>query len=181
MLFIRFSARQPTAVQFLECRPSSLSKRRSRASTSRVGLSPRWSLADSGLVTGGISPARDRPGLLPQVRLPPHLELPAPCERQQVRAHQAREHEARPPCPVPCYRLLSRPSSSAEGSMPTEQAGALTRVRRIRHEISHEHGNDPHRLVAHYLQLQEAASRRAPKAGGARQPKQRSPARSGKA
>ena len=58
VLFIRLSARLPTAVEFLEYRPSSMSKRRSRASITRLGLSRRWSLADSGLVTGGISPAR---------------------------------------------------------------------------------------------------------------------------
>ena len=65
--------------------------------------------------------------------------------------------------------------------MPTEQIDSLSRVRRARHEISREHGNDPHRLVAHYIELQEAASEREPVAETTRQPKQRRPAKGGKA
>ena len=38
--------------------------------------------------------------------------------------------------------------------MPTETTDTLTRVRQARHEISLEFGHDPHRLVAHYIALQ---------------------------
>ena len=65
--------------------------------------------------------------------------------------------------------------------MRTKQVDALTRVRRIRQDISREHGNDPHRLVEHYIQLQEAASGREPAVGITRQSKQRRTARPGKA
>jgi|tagenome__1003787_1003787.scaffolds.fasta_scaffold20678433_2 hypothetical protein len=38
--------------------------------------------------------------------------------------------------------------------MPTDTLDTLTRIRRVRHEISNEFGNDPRRLVAHYIELQ---------------------------
>lgn len=40
--------------------------------------------------------------------------------------------------------------------MPIETPDTLTRIRRVRHGISREHGNHPHRVVAHCLELQAA-------------------------
>jgi hypothetical protein len=48
--------------------------------------------------------------------------------------------------------------------MPTDTLDTLTRIRRIRHEISHEFGNDPRRLVAHYIELQQEDAARTPPA-----------------
>ena len=42
---------------------------------------------------------------------------------------------------------------------PTEE-GPLERIRRVRHEISKEHGHDPRRLVEYYMRLQEAHKER---------------------
>lgn len=57
--------------------------------------------------------------------------------------------------------------------MRPEKLDSLTRIRRIRHELSLEHGHDPQRIVAHYLALQDAASARKPGARPARSPKAR--------
>jgi hypothetical protein len=48
--------------------------------------------------------------------------------------------------------------------MPTDTPDTLTRIRQIRHEISHEFGNDPRRLVAHYIELQNESAARIPPA-----------------
>ncbi len=55
--------------------------------------------------------------------------------------------------------------------MPTEDTDTLTRVRQARHDISRHFGNDPHRLVAHYLELQDAAPAPVPTARDTGQPK----------
>ncbi|HEX4966544.1 MAG TPA: hypothetical protein VF173_37390 [Thermoanaerobaculia bacterium] len=52
--------------------------------------------------------------------------------------------------------------------MPTDTLDTLTRIRRIRHEISHEFDNDPRRLVAHYIELQHEDAARTPPAGAQR-------------
>lgn len=57
--------------------------------------------------------------------------------------------------------------------MRPERPDSLTRIRRVRHELSLEHGHDPQRIVAHYLALQNAASTRKPAARPARLPKAR--------
>lgn len=57
--------------------------------------------------------------------------------------------------------------------MRAERPDSLTRIRRVRHELSLEHGHDPQRIVAHYLALQNAAADRKPGARSARPPKVR--------
>lgn len=46
--------------------------------------------------------------------------------------------------------------------MRAKKPDSLTRIRRVRHELSLEHGHDPQRIVAHYLVLQNAAADRKP-------------------
>jgi hypothetical protein len=60
--------------------------------------------------------------------------------------------------------------------MRTEEPDTLTRLRRVRHEISREYGHDPQRLVAHYMELQDAAPVCKPGVQGSRSPKPRRPA-----
>ena len=44
--------------------------------------------------------------------------------------------------------------------MTTKHESPLERIRRVRQEISEEFGHDPHRLVAHYMELQKQYSDR---------------------
>lgn len=44
--------------------------------------------------------------------------------------------------------------------MKMAKEGPLERIRRVRHEISAEHGHDPRRLIEHYMKLQESHSDR---------------------
>ncbi len=64
--------------------------------------------------------------------------------------------------------------------MRTEGIDSQTRLRQVRREISREHGNDPQRLVAHYIQLQDAAMSRKSALRTGRQVKSRRAAGSAK-
>ncbi len=86
------------------CEGSTRSAFRAGCRRDRRGLCPATRHAERSC--WGRAPPCD--GVVPQVRFSSHVELPAPCERQQVRPHQTREHQARP------SRTDSRHTSRAE-------------------------------------------------------------------